>query len=89
LAAIPYQKNRAILHTDTHFLPEAKRCWASWNYTDKYGDQPNAGQHVSVNYLINRLQLLPDQLKDVQIIVSLNPSEEPDPKLVSLFAPCF
>ena len=82
LAAIPYQKNRAILHTDTHFLPEAKRCWAAWNYTAKSGGQPNARQHVSVNYLINRLQPLPDQLKDVQIIVSLNPSEEPDPKLV-------
>ena len=82
LAAIPYQKNRAILHTDTRFLPEAKRCWAAWNYTAKSGDKPNAKQHVSVNYLINRLQPLPDQLKNTQIIVSLNPSEEPDPKLV-------
>jgi predicted NAD/FAD-binding protein len=82
LAAIPYQKNRAILHTDTRFLPEVKRCWAAWNYTAKSGDKPNAKQHVSVNYLINRLQPLPDQLKNTQIIVSLNPSEEPDPKLV-------
>jgi len=39
-------------------------------------------QHVSVNYLINRLQPLPAQLKDTQIIVSLNPASEPDPKLV-------
>ena len=38
--------------------------------------------HVSVNYLINRLQPLPAQLKDTQIIVSLNPALEPDPKLV-------
>jgi predicted NAD/FAD-binding protein len=82
LAAVPYQKNRAILHTDTRFLPEAKRCWAAWNYTAKSGDKPNARQHVSVNYLINRLQPLPDELKNTQIIVSLNPSEEPDPKLV-------
>ena len=82
LAAVPYQQNRAILHTDIRFLPEAKRCWAAWNYTAKSGDKPNAKQHVSVNYLINRLQPLPDQLKDTQIIVSLNPSEEPDPKLV-------
>ncbi|QWE08566.1 NAD(P)/FAD-dependent oxidoreductase [Polynucleobacter ibericus] len=82
LAAVPYQKNRAILHTDIRFLPEAKRCWAAWNYTAKSGDKPNAKQHVSVNYLINRLQPLPDQLQDTQIIVSLNPSEEPDPKLV-------
>ena len=82
LAAVPYQKNRAILHTDIRFLPEAKRCWAAWNYTAKSGDKPNAKQHVSVNYLINRLQPLPDQLPDTQIIVSLNPSEEPDPQLV-------
>jgi predicted NAD/FAD-binding protein len=39
-------------------------------------------QHVSVNYLINRLQPLPAQLKDTPIIVSLNPTSEPDPKLV-------
>jgi predicted NAD/FAD-binding protein len=82
LAAVPYQKNRAILHTDIRFLPEAKRCWAAWNYTAKSGDKPNAKQHVSVNYLINRLQPLPNELQDTQIIVSLNPSEEPDPKLV-------
>ena len=82
LAAVPYQKNRAILHTDIRFLPEAKRCWAAWNYTAKSGDKPNAKQHVSVNYLINRLQPLPDQLQDTQIIVSLNPSEEPNPTLV-------
>lgn len=82
LASVPYQKNRAILHTDIRFLPDAKRCWAAWNYTAKSGAKPNTKQHVSVNYLINRLQPLPDQLQDTQIIVSLNPSEEPDPKLV-------
>jgi len=82
LAAVPYQKNRAILHTDIRFLPEEKRCWAAWNYTAKSGDKPNIKQHVSVNYLINRLQPLPAQLQDTQIIVSLNPAEEPDAKLV-------
>ena len=82
LASVPYQKNRAILHTDIRFLPDAKRCWAAWNYTAKSGAKPNTKQHVSVNYLINRLQPLPNQLQDTQIIVSLNPSEEPDPKLV-------
>ena len=82
LASVPYQKNRAILHTDIRFLPDAKRCWAAWNYTAKSGAKTNTKQHVSVNYLINRLQPLPAQLQDTQIIVSLNPSEEPDPKLV-------
>ena len=82
LSAIPYQKNRAILHTDTLFLPEEKRCWAAWNYTAKSGATPSSRQHVSVNYLINRLQPLPKSLQDTQIIVSLNPASEPNPKLV-------
>ena len=82
LASVPYQKNRAILHTDIRFLPDAKRCWAAWNYTAKSGAKTNTKQHVSVNYLINRLQPLPAQLQATQIIVSLNPSEEPDPKFV-------
>ena len=82
LAAIPYQKNRAILHTDIRFLPEEKRCWAAWNYTAKSGAKPSSKQHVSVNYLINRLQPLPPTLQNTQIIVSLNPATEPDPNLV-------
>ncbi|BDX22391.1 amine oxidase [Polynucleobacter sp. TUM22923] len=82
LSAVPYQKNRAILHTDIRFLPQNQRCWAAWNYTAKAGASPTAQQHVSVNYLINRLQPLPDQLKNTQIIVSLNPLTNPDPKLV-------
>ncbi len=82
LAAIPYQKNRAILHTDQRFLPSSKRCWAAWNYTAKSGATPNAQQHVSVNYLINRLQPLPDDLRETPIIVSLNPLTEPDPLLI-------
>ena len=82
LAAIPYQQNRAILHTDIRFLPTVKRCWAAWNYTAKSGTMPSAKQHVSVNYLINRLQPLPPEFNDLQIIVSLNPLTDPDPKLV-------
>jgi predicted NAD/FAD-binding protein len=82
LASIPYQKNRAILHTDTNFLPANERCWAAWNYTAKSGASPTAQQHVSVNYLINRLQPLPEALQGTQIIVSLNPLTEPNPQLV-------
>jgi predicted NAD/FAD-binding protein len=82
LASIPYQKNRAILHTDTDFLPTTERCWAAWNYTAKSGTTPSTQQHVSVNYLINRLQPLPEALQGTQIIVSLNPLTDPDPKLI-------
>jgi uncharacterized protein len=82
LASIPYQKNRAILHTDIRFLPSAKRCWAAWNYTAKSGAVHSSQQHVSVNYLINHLQPLPAEFKELPIIVSLNPLTEPDPKLI-------
>ena len=82
LASIPYQQNRAILHTDTDFLPANERCWAAWNYTAKSGATPTAQQHVSVNYLINRLQPLPKELQQTQIIVSLNPLTNPKPQLV-------
>jgi predicted NAD/FAD-binding protein len=82
LAAIPYQKNRAILHTDKRFLPETQRCWAAWNYTAKSGTSSTKQQHVSVNYLINRLQPLPAEINQTPIVVSLNPLENPDPELV-------
>ena len=82
LASVPYQKNRAILHTDINFLPTTERCWAAWNYTAKSGATPTAQQHVSVNYLINRLQPLPKEFESTQIIVSLNPLTDPSPSLV-------
>jgi uncharacterized protein len=82
LGAVLYQKNRAILHTDKRFLPETQRCWAAWNYTAKSGTLPSSQKHVSVNYLINRLQPLPASLKKIPVIVSLNPISEPDPQLI-------
>ncbi len=32
LAAVPYQKNDVVLHTDSSILPCRKAAWASWNY---------------------------------------------------------
>ena len=82
LSAIPYQANRAILHTDASFLPERKRCWAAWNYTAQAKSDDVAEDTVSVSYLINLLQPLPPALKDIPIIVTLNPMREPDPSKV-------
>jgi len=82
LGAIPYQPNRAILHTDASFLPEHKRCWAAWNYTAQAKQDGVAEDCVSVSYLINRLQPLPPELNDIPIIVTLNPLREPDPSKV-------
>jgi predicted NAD/FAD-binding protein len=78
LAGIPYQPNRAILHTDTRFLPERRSAWAAWNFStddaDGASDKP-----VSLSYLINQLQPLPFA---TPVIVTLNPLFEPDPEKV-------
>jgi uncharacterized protein len=33
LAAIPYQSNEVVLHTDVRMLPRNAKTWSSWNYT--------------------------------------------------------
>jgi predicted NAD/FAD-binding protein len=74
LAAVPYQPNRAVLHTDRSFLPTRRAAWAAWNYHAEAG-----GQSMAVSYLINRLQPLPFQ---TPVIVTLNPEREPAPGTV-------
>jgi len=72
LSAIPYQANRAVLHTDSALLPRLPALWSAWNYVAR-GDAP-AHRPVSVSYLINRLQPVPFK---TPVIVSLNPTCEP------------
>jgi predicted NAD/FAD-binding protein len=73
LGAIHYQRNRAILHTDTSLLPLRRRAWAAWNYErgPRGGEDQDA---VCLHYLINKLQPLPFS---APVIVSLNPVQEP------------
>ena len=54
LGAWSYQKNLAVLHTDTSFLPSRIKARASWNYRRI----PDTGikAPVSVTYWMNRLQ---------------------------------
>jgi len=77
LAAVRYQPNRVILHTDTKLLPRSRRVWSSWNYLT--AEDPRGERPVAVSYLINRLQPLPTT---TPVIVTLNPPFEPDPRLV-------
>jgi predicted NAD/FAD-binding protein len=75
LGAIPYQPNRAVLHTDTRVLPRRRKAWAAWNY--HVPAQPTAA--VAVTYHMNILQSLP---AETQFLVTLNPTMDIDPARV-------
>jgi uncharacterized protein len=72
LAAIRYQPNEAVLHTDTRMLPRRRRAWASWNYHW----QPEPDPRATVTYHMNRLQSL---RADREFCVTLNRTDAIDP----------
>jgi predicted NAD/FAD-binding protein len=72
LAAVGYQPNLAVLHTDARCLPQSRTAWSAWNYESAGPGEPN----VCVHYLLNKLQPLPVK---TPVIVSLNPIHAPDP----------
>ena len=69
LGAIRYQRNRAVLHTDSAVLPQRSRAWAAWNY-ERAAAAHREEAGVCLHYLLNRLQPLPWKRP---VIVSLNP----------------
>jgi predicted NAD/FAD-binding protein len=74
LAAVRYQPNVAVLHTDTNLLPRRERVWSAWNYLGSRGVD---GTHpVCVSYLVNQLQPLPFR---TPLVVTLNPVAQPAP----------
>ena len=75
LAAIRYQPNRAVLHTDASVLPANARAWAAWNYQRAASADVESAQ-VCLHYLINRLQPLP---VTQPVVVSLNPQRDISP----------
>ena len=78
LSAIRYQRNRAVLHTDTTLLPQRRRAWAAWNY-ERAATESREQASVCLHYLLNRLQPLPFK---TPVVVSLNPVREPQAELV-------
>jgi uncharacterized protein len=80
LAAIEYQTNTAVLHTDASVLPSQRRAWAAWNYQTRQASQStHSDQQVCLHYLLNQLQPLPVG-DEYPVIVSLNPLPEHLPK---------
>ena len=75
LGAIPYQRNEAVLHTDTSLLPRRRRAWAAWNYHRLR----EAGSGVALTYDMNILQGLRSRHT---FCVTLNASGHVDPRRV-------
>jgi uncharacterized protein len=73
LGAIPYQRNEAVLHTDTSLLPRRRTAWSSWNF--HLADEPSRGS--TVTYWMNNLQRL---RADRQYLVTLNRAAAIDPE---------
>lgn len=70
LGALPYQRNRAVLHRDVRQMPKRRAAWAAWNHVSRRGDDRSAG---GVTYWMNQLQSLPG----APLMVTLNPVHEP------------
>jgi uncharacterized protein len=68
LAAIPYQSNEVVLHTDDSVLPRRRSAWSSWNYWLRERQQERA----VLNYNMNILQGLES---DTTFVVTLNATE--------------
>lgn len=77
LGAIRYERNRAVLHTDSRLLPRRKALWSAWNYIG--AQRESSGRPVGVSYLINKLQPVPFKQP---VVVTLNPPIAPDPRRV-------
>jgi len=77
LRSFAYQPNRAVLHCDPTLLPRRRRVWASWNYLAERAAQTDGA--LCVSYWMNRLQNLPVR---TPVVVTLNPTHEPDPEKV-------
>lgn len=75
LGSIPYQRNEAVLHTDTSLLPRRRKLWSAWNY--HLGEDPQAA--VGVTYNMNILQGL---AADQTFCVTLNQTAAIDPDKV-------
>ena len=75
LAAVRYQPNTAVLHTDVSVLPDHRRSWASWNYHLAEG----SAEAATVTYWMNRLQGIECS---EELLVTLNRTDSIDPARV-------
>jgi predicted NAD/FAD-binding protein len=75
LAAIPYQANDAVLHTDASLMPRHRAAWSSWNFHLVEA----APARTTVTYWMNHLQRL---RATRQYFLTLNRDDAIDPDKV-------
>jgi predicted NAD/FAD-binding protein len=75
LGAIGYQRNDAVLHTDTSTLPRNRRAWANWNYRLR---QDGSNRPVTT-YNMSGLQGLDSPLP---FLLPLNDCDSVDPATI-------
>jgi len=78
LGAIKFQRNEAVLHTDTSLMPKRRRAWAAWNYNIPGGPSVYDDK-VTLTYNMNILQGLD---ASEQYCVTLNNTDAIDPEKI-------
>jgi len=76
LAAIRYQPNEAVLHSDPSLMPKSRKVWSSWSYVEP---RAGAGARIDLTYWMNSLQPIP---MDDPLFVTLNTDRPIRPDLV-------
>jgi predicted NAD/FAD-binding protein len=56
LGAIAYQPNDVVLHADAAMMPQRRKTWASWVYTE---DRQAKSDRIDLTYWMNSLQPIP------------------------------
>ncbi len=56
LGAIAYQPNDIVLHADARIMPQRRKTWASWVYTE---DKDARTDRIDLTYWMNSLQPIP------------------------------
>jgi len=88
LSPFKYNRNTAVLHSDSSVMPRYRDAWASWNYHAKYNEA--GGLQASTHYWMNQLQHLNSS---ENYFVSIDYKGEIDPLKIKWSAvythPCF
>ncbi len=69
-SAFKYQPNLAVLHRDSSAMPNAKKAWSSWVYSN---NSKNENQQIAITYWMNNLQNIDHKYP---LFVTLNPSQK-------------